>query len=342
MDMNAEEFKEYVVEKSEVIDEEIEKVISEGTQINNLHDAFRYALGLDVSDRARRGKRIRPILCLLTTESLGGNADWAISYAVSIELLHNFFLVHDDIEDGDKVRRNRESVWVKYGVNNAINIGDFMFSKAFLNLNSLLDKGIDAGKFFELYKLFTGVIDHTIKGQALDMNARYSDKINLDEYMRIVTEKTAHYLGAPIIGGAIIGDADESILSSIRNFCQFIGPMFQIIDDTIDLTTGKGRNEKGSDIKEGKRSFLVAYTSSQCSPEEHKTLINILNKPRESTDKSDIEKVINLFSKYGAVKFAKKKCEELFENGKKAIEKLPERLRDNLITASQFLLERKT
>jgi len=340
--MDKEEFKRFIEEKSEIIDVEMEKLISEDREINNLHNAVKYVLGLDIPDRKKRGKRIRPILCLLTVDSLGGNQKMALTFAISIELLHNFFLVHDDIEDGDKVRRNRPSVWVNYGLANAINIGDFIFSKAYLNLGSLMEKGIDAEKFFKLYNLFTSTADHTIKGQALDMNARNSDKILIDEYMNIVREKTGYYLSAPIIGGAIISDADEFIIDSIKEFSLFIGPMFQIIDDVIDLTTGKGRGEKGSDIKEGKRSFLTAYTMSKCTADEQSKLISILNKSRESTDNADIEEVISLYYKYKAIEVAKKKCEELFDNGIKAIKKCPSTLRDNLIAAARFMIERET
>lgn len=340
--MDKEEFKRFIEEKSEIIDAEMEKLISEDQEIDNLHNAVKYVLGLDIPDRKKRGKRIRPILCLLTVDSLGGNQEMALSFAISIELLHNFFLVHDDIEDGDKVRRNRPSVWVNYGLANAINIGDFIFSKAYLNLGSLIEKGIDVEKFFKLYTLFTSTADHTIKGQALDMNARNSNKILLDEYMNIVREKTGYYLSAPIIGGAIISDADEFIIDSIKEFSFFIGPMFQIIDDVIDLTTGKGRGEKGSDIKEGKRSFLTAYTMSKCTIDEQTKLINILNKSRESTDNTDIEEIMSLYHKYKAIEVAKKKCEELFDNGIKAIKKCPSTLRDNLIIAARFLIERET
>jgi geranylgeranyl pyrophosphate synthase len=340
--MGAKEFKRFIEEKSEIIDMEMEKLISEEQEIGNLHDAVKYALGLDIPDRKKRGKRIRPILCLLTVDSLGGNQDMALTFAISIEFLHNFFLVHDDIEDGDKIRRNRPSVWVNYGLVNAINIGDFIFSKAYLNLNSLMEKGIDAEKFFKLYNLFTSTADHTIKGQALDMNARYSDKILIDEYMHIVREKTGYYLSAPIIGGAIISDADEFIINSIKEFSFSIGPMFQIIDDVIDLTTGKGRGEKGSDIKEGKRSFLTAFTMSKCTSEERARLVGILNKSRESTSDTDIIEVMSLYEKYNAVEHAKKKCEELFESGTKAINKCPSTLRDNLITAARFMIERET
>ena len=91
----------------------------------------------------------------------------------------------DDIEDGDKVRRDRESVWVKYGLDNAINIGDFIFSKSVMNLNRLLDKGVSSTQIIKLFKLFTFITDRTIKGQTYDMNARYKEMISIDEYMNI-------------------------------------------------------------------------------------------------------------------------------------------------------------
>lgn len=114
--------------KSDALDKELEKILRQGKLVPNLHDGLIYSLGLDIKSRDRRGKRLRPTLCLVTCEALGGNMRHAMTFACICEILHTYFLIHDDIEDGDKFRRNRPAVWVKYGLSHGINIGDFMLA----------------------------------------------------------------------------------------------------------------------------------------------------------------------------------------------------------------------
>ncbi|MFQ6013794.1 MAG: polyprenyl synthetase family protein, partial [Thermoplasmata archaeon] len=121
--MDPQAFQAYLAEKSDRVDEELDAWLPPAGGVPRLHEGVRYALGLDVPERKRRGKRLRPVLCLLTAESLAGDPNQAMPFALASEMLHNFMLVHDDIEDGDRVRRGRDTVWVRYGLEHAINIG---------------------------------------------------------------------------------------------------------------------------------------------------------------------------------------------------------------------------
>ena len=289
-------------QKSAEVDRALEAFLrSDPRDVPNLHDGVLYALGLDQQDPAIRGKRIRPALCLITCEALDGDTQKALPFAMAIELMHNFFLVHDDIEDGDQFRRGRPSVWKRYGLAHAVNIGDFLFTKvfaAFLSRRADTDgtgtdgaetdgAGTDGAETdgagtdgvttsapsgvedlplqFALCRLLVETLEYTHVGQAQDINALRSRDITIEQYLEIVTNKTAYYLAAPMLGGAMVAGATPQTLEAIRELGKCVGPVFQIVDDTIDLTHGKGRETVGSDVREGKRSYLVAWAASKAS-----------------------------------------------------------------------------
>src|SRR5690606_14547938 len=251
------ELESFFSEAQGMVDDCLRKIIAPKKEpISNLDDGMAYALGLD-PEGGNSGKRIRPLLCLLVCRELSGDARPGLPFAAAIELMHNFCLVHDDIEDGDEVRRGRPAVWKQFGLPHAINIGDYLFTKVFEAL--LLDSySTPPERLVRLFELMRSTLDHTHRGQALDMNAR-EGRIDVNHYMNLVTEKTGHYLAAPLVAGAICSDAEADVIAALNTFGLMIGPMFQIRDDVIDLTHGKGRNSIGNDIREGKRSFLVAH-----------------------------------------------------------------------------------
>ncbi len=157
----------------------------------------------------------------------------------------------------------------------------------------------------------------------------------------MVTLKTGFYLAAPLLGGAIVAGATQGVLSTLESLGAKIGPIFQIADDVIDLTEGKGRGEKGSDIKEGKRSFLVVHVAGRCTSDEREKLFDILDKPRPETTAEDVHWVMGLFDKYGAVKGAKSEGRRLLEDARELMGELPRPLNSNLAAAVEFMLERK-
>lgn len=335
------DFKEYLGKTSDRIDEELDEFFRRGPQIQNLTDGVRYAMGLDIADRKNRGKRIRPVLCMLACESLGGAPETAVPFALASEILHNFLLVHDDIEDEDRMRRDRPAVWVKYGLAHAINIGDYLSAKTYEAALSSIERGLSRERVGRLLELISKTIVHTGEGQALDINAKSRRDMMMEDYMHLTREKTGYYLAAPAIGGAIVAGASKDTLSALEEFGMCIGPVFQIADDIIDLTEGKGRGEKGSDIKEGKRSYLVIHTALNCKEAERKRMFGILDKDRASTTPEDVAWVTALFEKYGAVDAGRKAGEELLRKGRESLEMVPKELRENISAASRYMLERK-
>jgi len=336
------DFEKYLAGKADIIDEALDAFFRKGPEVPNLSGAARYSMGLDIADRKKSGKRIRPVLCLLACESLGGSAEMAMPMALASEIMHNFLLVHDDIEDDDRVRRDRPAVWVKYGLAHGINIGDYLFAKTYEAALGCVERGLERERTNRLMQLITRTIVHTGEGQALDIGARNRHDLTIDEYLHITIEKTGYYLACPAIGGALVAGADDGTLAALEEFGKCIGPVFQITDDVIDLTEGKGRGGvKGSDIMEGKRSYLVVHAASKCTEAERRQLFQILDSPRNKTTEKEVEWATALFEKYGAVAAAKKVGKEYLERGRKVLDPLPEALRKNVFAASRYMLERK-
>ncbi|NIO22603.1 MAG: hypothetical protein GTN38_01065 [Candidatus Aenigmarchaeota archaeon] len=315
--------------KGNLIEKEIERVIPK-EDIPNLNDAVWYHMGTG-------GKRIRPVLAIMTCEALGGDTRRILPFAAACEILHNWLLVHDDIEDGDRIRRDQPAVWVKYGIDHGINVGDYMSEKVY---EFVINSDLDDSKKIRLIKEILDTSVKTAEGQTMDMNLRKNDNPSENDYMRMIEGKTSYYLTLPMVGGAIVSEKPE-LVDKIRKFGMKVGPAFQIADDLLDLTAGKGRGETGSDIREGKRSIMVVHCSSRCNEEERKKLFKILNKARDKTTREDILSVKTLFEKHGSIEYAKEKAKSLIEESKRITSGMPSELKEILDQFAEYLVERK-
>lgn len=323
------------------VDRELDRLIRGEEAVEGLHEGLLYSLGLDQADPKIRGKRLRPVLCLLTAEALGANQTAALPFALAIELMHNFALVHDDIEDGDVMRRGRPCVHVKFGLPHGVNIGDYLFCKTLSALLLGPRSGLSRSTTLRLVELMSETLDHTHIGQALDISARSRRDLTLDDYFRLVREKTGYYLAAPMLGGAIVAGARKGILKTLSELGHSLGPLFQIQDDVIDLTEAKGRGVLGSDIREGKRSYCVVWTAGRVRPPEHERFWTILDKPRENTTETDVSWVISLFERVGAIDAARTECSRLHNEASRALARLPQPLQAVLTAFVERLARRK-
>jgi len=336
--MDRQEFVEQLKRVGAAIDAALHQwAPADGRAIANLDDGVRYTLGLDVGDASQRGKRLRPALAVLTCEALGGQRSQVMPFSVAIELMHNYFLIHDDIEDGDVMRHGRPTVWRQFGLAHAINIGDYLHGRVTAVVLRSLDCGVEAAIVLRLLGLLAETLEHTHRGQALDMNARACADLTVEQYLATVMEKTGHYLAAPLIGGALIAGAQESLLDEIRAYGSAVGPMYQIVDDLIDLTEGKGRDERGADIREGKRSFLVAFALPRLRDAERKELLAILDRPRQATSVQDVARAIRILEECGAVEQAYTMVEDFSRQARAIAARMPERLCRLLTGAADFL-----
>jgi geranylgeranyl diphosphate synthase type I len=207
------------------------------------------------------GKRLRPILCLLACAEVGGEPVQALPAAAAIELLHNFSLIHDDIEDGDELRRHRPTVWKIWGIPLAINAGDGLFAIAFAAVQRLSRRGVAAETVLQALDLFTQSCLALTEGQYLDISFEQRSDVIVADYLRMIQGKTAALIGASVAIGAQIGGATAPQVAAIRYFGQNIGLAFQIQDDLLGIwgdpeVTGKAA---GNDILRRKKSLPILH-----------------------------------------------------------------------------------
>ena len=204
------------------------------------------------------GKRIRPLVVLLTTASCG--ADWqsALPAAAAVELVHNFSLVHDDIQDNSPKRRGRDTAWVKWGAPLAINIGDALFA---ISNQAVMDlkNSYPAEVVIKAAEILHNTCLDLTRGQYLDMSYEERKDLGVEDYWPMISGKTAALISACCHIGALLGGADDEKQDAYRSFGQYLGLAFQVQDDILGIwgdekITGKS---VASDLVEGKNSFPV-------------------------------------------------------------------------------------
>jgi geranylgeranyl diphosphate synthase, type II len=232
------------------------------------HPAYRAVLDYPL----REAKGLRPAIAIATCRALGGGLDEILPTAAVFELLHNAFLVHDDVEDGSALRRHAPTLAVQLGVPRAVHTGDTMLALA---LDPMLDnmRLLDLGRALRLLQLIARVMRRTAEGQALELAwiADHHWAITPDEYVDMVTHKTAWYTFAgPIAAGAIVAEAPAAVIDELTAFAIDLGVAFQIRDDILNLraeaeVTGK---ERWGDLWEGKRTLILALFFARAAPDE--------------------------------------------------------------------------
>jgi len=224
------------------------------------HDMLTYHMGWtgEGAGPEATGKRIRPLMVLLCTAASGGDWQSALPAAAAVELVHNFSLVHDDIQDNSEKRRGRPTSWTKVGVPMAINVGDALFvmsNQAIIDLKQTYPAEVVV-RAAEI--LHNTCLDLT-RGQFLDMSYEERNDLGVDDYWPMVAGKTAALLSACCHIGALLGGADETKQEAYRSFGQYLGLAFQVQDDILGIwgdesVTGKS---VASDLVEGKNSLPV-------------------------------------------------------------------------------------
>ncbi|SMO80372.1 polyprenyl synthetase family protein [Ruegeria faecimaris] len=266
------------------------------------------------------GKGLRPALLLATCEAFGGKAEDAEIAAAVIELLHNAFLVHDDIEDLSDFRRGRECMHKRLGVPLAINIGDGMQSLALSLLRQNLGPlGPMTGA--RVVDEFDHLLKESIEGQALELGWIKDNRLDLSpsDYLTMCLKKTCWYSFIhPMRIGALIARPDDVAsgalnLDDFNAFGFFLGAAFQIQDDVLNLVGSQGKygKEIGGDIYEGKRTLMLGRLGAQADRQEQSRLSEFLEKPRTARSEQEVEWVLARMNHYSCIEYAQAAANDL-------------------------------
>lgn len=251
----------------------------------NLYNPIHYILQIG-------GKRIRPILTLMSCELFGGNYKKALPAALTIEMFHNFTLIHDDIMDKAYLRRGKETVHIKWNENIGILSGDALMILSYQMLESY-----SAKTFKKLNVLFNATALQICEGQQYDMDFETKNNVTLEQYIHMISFKTAVLLGCALQMGAIIAEAVEKECKEIYDFGLNLGIAFQLQDDYLDVFgTEEFGKKPGGDILENKKTFLYLKAIELASEEDKKRLLQWYA-TTENTEKK-IQEVKALFVKY--------------------------------------------
>ncbi len=228
----------------------------------NLYQPVQYTLNMG-------GKRLRPVMVLMTCDLFGGNIEAGMNAALGIELFHNFTLLHDDIMDKAAMRRNRPTVHKKFNTNIAILSGDAMSNLAYLYL---LKSEVPA--LHEVASLFSETAIEVCEGQQLDMDFEGRRDVSISDYLKMIRQKTAVLFACSFKAGALIGNAPPRDASLMYNFGINLGLAFQLQDDLLDVYADQDHFGKktGSDILANKKTFLLLKSLELASPSQKKEL----------------------------------------------------------------------
>jgi len=262
-----------------------------------------------VADYPRRGGRmLRPSLCIATARVFGASVDDAVHSAVALELLHNAFLVHDDVEDESEERRGRPTMHAMHGVPVAVNVGDAL---ALLGLRALIDNRFALGPRLTMYVLEEAerMARESIEGQALELGWRRDNALTLDEddYLQMVLKKTCWYSTIyPSRVGALIGTRSPEHLDRFVRFGFFLGAAFQIQDDLLNLAGEAARygKELSGDILEGKRTLMLIHLLREADGPERLRLAEFLSLPRAERTVEDVGWIRERMEAYGSLEYA--------------------------------------
>ena len=235
----------------------------------NYHLGFANADG--TTTQVYSGKRIRPVLSLLCCEACGGQTEFALPAAAAIELLHNFSLIHDDIEDRDELRRGRPTLWKLWGDAQAINSGDAMFTLAHLAMETALERGTDSTRVLRALRIFDEASIALTIGQHLDLSFENRADVTALEYMAMIKGKTAALTQAACAIGAVLAGAPPARISALAEFGAWLGIAFQLQDDVLGIWGDPGvTGKQDSDLSHRKKTLPVLYAAQQS--EELRTL----------------------------------------------------------------------
>lgn len=272
---------------------------------------------------ARSGKRLRPMLCLLACEAAGGEPQQALPAAAAVELIHNFSLVHDDIQDGSHFRRGRRAVWDIWGAAHAINVGDGLFVLARLALHRLGGRKVPLRRRQAATMAFDRACLSLCEGQFFDMTFEDRLDVDLDQYLWMIRHKTAALLAASTQVGAILAADDAEIVDHYFRFSENLGMAFQIQDDILgawgdEKVTGKSA---ATDIRDKKKTLPVVYVLNHPNERNSAWQLTDLYSQEQPLSEHNIQLALAILERAGARQYAEEMAEDYYQQALQSLER---------------------
>ena len=276
------------------------------------------------------GKRVRPIVCLLSHLALGGqDRERAIHIGSAFEIVHNATLIHDDINDGGELRRGRRTLHREYTLTKAIVAGDFMLTRGYKALGNLPEEAMN---------VIANAASAMSEGEFIQQDFERVATVTEEDYFKIINGKTAVLINAAAMAGAFLVTKDHDKLSIIDQYSSKIGLAFQIIDDMLDITGSKKTGKRvGIDMTEGKPTLPVIYAMQD--PEYGDEVRSLFTDKNISPE--EVERSLDLIKRTDSLERCRRKAEELADEAVSIIRKLPESsYRDSLEGLALYIVRR--
>ena len=293
----------------EVINSKIEKIKIAGKP-EELYDPINYILSL-------KSKRVRPILSLLSFSLFEEDLDKITGPSIALEFFHNFTLIHDDIMDNADMRRGKITIHKKWDQNIGILSGDLLMIFAFKMLED-----IEEESFKKTFKRFNNIAIKVCEGQQYDMNFETKNQISEEEYLSMITLKTAVLIGFSLELGGLIANQQKKINENLYNAGEKIGISFQLMDDYLDVFGSAEFGKKiGGDISSNKKTYLIIKLLEKANPVDKNNILKLMN--NNSYDENKIKFITDMMIKYKIDKISKDKMNSFFNNGIDILNDIP-------------------
>tara|TARA_B100000941_G_scaffold283500_1_gene253098 strand:- start:2471 stop:3463 length:993 start_codon:yes stop_codon:yes gene_type:complete len=290
------------------------------------------------------GKAFRPSICILVCTSLSGTLEMALPPSISVELVHNFSLIHDDIEDNDKVRRHKPTLWTIWGIPKAIITGNSILVLGNKVLNNMIHNGSSKSDIYKSQRILTNSYLKMMEGQFLDISFEKENNISLEKYLKMISLKTGALIECSVKLGAIASrkNIDKTLYQLVSSFGRDIGLLFQIRDDLLGVWgTDKTGKPVGADIMRKKKSLPIILSLGSKNKMAAKKVNEIFSK--KNLEMNNVMDVMNIMDELKI----KDKCEKISKNYQTSIEKTINKLPVNnnkktiFHEISEFLISRE-
>ena len=289
----------------EIINSKIEKIRIQGTP-NELYDPINYILNL-------KSKRVRPILSLLSYSLFKEDIDKITEPSIALEFFHNFTLIHDDIMDNADIRRGEDTIHKKWNNNIGILSGDLLMIFAYKMLENVEEK-----TFKKTFQRYNNIAVKVCEGQQYDMNFEVENEISEDDYLKMITLKTAVLIGFSLELGGLIANKEKLITDQLYIAGKNFGISFQLMDDYLDVFGSAEFGKKiGGDISSNKKTYLIIKLLEKANSTDKESVLKLMND--NSEDENKIKFITDMMLKYQIDKIAKQKMDIYFNDGMKIL-----------------------